>query len=81
MGRRRSAGLAVAVALLASSATGARDTAGVVVEGIQVVRTEITRLNTELRLLAAALTGPEIPVAVTRPSRVLAGGRTLNGAV
>jgi hypothetical protein len=45
------------------------------------VRAEITRLNTELRSLAPALLGPEVPVSVAAPSRVLAGGRTLNGAV
>jgi hypothetical protein len=44
------------------------------------IRAEITRLNAEIRALAPALLGPETPVTVVAPSRVLAGGRTLNGA-
>lgn len=44
------------------------------------VRAEITRLSTEIRSLAPALLGPEVPVAVAAPSVVRAGGRSFHGA-
>lgn len=44
------------------------------------VRAEITRLSAEIRSLAPALLGAELPVRVVSPSPVVAGAREHNGA-